>query len=208
MPYGGGRPTEYVRQFRFGDTGRGGGVRDRLRVVLRAVALLATVVGITAACADGDGGAGSQWPPAAAGRACQFLNYDIVAETIGVRFDTAGGASKDETYSCALTQAENAFPDLTLAVTETEADEVIFIATMIPSGATRIADLGRVGYRIGFPSARGAGPGIEVGWLSTYGRLMIMRFTLPAGTTSAEVQKFIPKLVALAKTIEAKEILP
>src|SRR5262245_31343876 len=122
-------------------------------------------------CADDEGGGGSQWPPGAAGRACQFLNYDVIAATVGVRFDTAGGASKDETYTCALTQAGKDFPDLTLAVTETEADEVIFTATLLPSGATRIADLGRIGYRIGVPAAGTGGPGIELGWLSTYGRL-------------------------------------
>ncbi len=177
---------------------------DRRHAALLLAAITATA--LTVACAPSGGGSGSQWPPGAAGRACQFLNYDAVAATLGVRFDTAGGASKDETYSCALTQADNEFPDLTLAVTETEADEVIFTATMIPSGATRVNDLGRIAYRVGVAAVKGSGPGIEVGWLSTYGRLMVIRYTFPAGTTSAQINEFVPKLVALAKRIEETEL--
>ncbi len=185
-------------------------MRCKLRIARRAAALLlaamaAMTAAFTAAC-DSGGGTGSQWPPGAAGRACQFLSYDTVAATIGVRFDTAGGASKDDTYTCALTRADNEFPDLTLAVTETEADEVIFTATMIPSGATRIANLGRIAYRVGFPAARGGGPGIEVGWLSTYGRLMVIRYTFPTGATSAQINELTPKVVALAKRIEETEV--
>jgi hypothetical protein len=183
-------------------------VRSKLRFVRRGAALLLatmTAAALIAAC-DSGGGTGSQWPLGAAGRACQFLNYDTVAATLGVRFDIAGGASKDEIYTCALTRTDTEFPDLTLAVTETEADEVIFTATMIPSGGTRVADLGRIAYRVGFPAARGGGPGIEVGWLSTYGRLMIIRYTFPAGATSAQVNELTPKVITLAKRIEETEV--
>jgi hypothetical protein len=161
---------------------------------------------ITSAGCDSDASRGpgrvSQWPAAAAGGACQLLDYDSVAAQIGTRFDTAGAAAEDETYTCALTLAGQDYPDLTLAVTATEADEAIFTATVTPSGSTAVKGLGRVGYRIGIAASAKSGPGVEVGWLSGNGRVMIMRYTFAARTSGSQVDELTPKLIALAKHVD------
>jgi hypothetical protein len=66
------------------------------------------------------------WPAGAEGLACNYVEYEQVAETLGVRFDTAGGARKDDTHTCALTQSGREFPDLTFSIAATTANEVIF----------------------------------------------------------------------------------
>ena len=194
-------------------TGRSAGVRFWYGLWAALVALTASGCGEEASAISGRG---PQWPAAAAGGACQLLDYEAVAARIGTRFDTAGAASKDETFTCALTQAGRAYPDLTLAVTATSADEVIFTATVTPSGSTAVKGLGKIAYRVGLGEAalaaaaktmpdkgsRTPGPGVEIGWLSANGRLMIVRYIFAPGATAAQVAELTPKLVALAKLID------
>ena len=169
-----------------------------------AIALIAGLAMLAAGCDRGaaaDAGRRS-WPPAIAGRACQLLDYDGVEAHLGTRFDTAGGANRDATYTCALTQAGHDYPDLTLAVTASAADEVIFTATVTPSGSTVVKDLGRIAYRVAVAPSGSSGPGVEVGWLSAHERLLIVRYTFPKEATAQHAAEFTPKLIALAHQID------
>jgi hypothetical protein len=165
--------------------------------------LLASLAMILSGCdreAAADPGRTSQWPAGAAGAVCQLLEYESVQARIGVRFDTAGGGEKDGTATCALTRQGHEYPYLTLAMTPSEADEVIFVATVQPSGATRQRGLGMIAYRL--DSEGRDGPAVEFGWLSTRKRLMIMRFAFGPDATKTDVDGLAPKLLDLAKQAE------
>jgi hypothetical protein len=164
-------------------------------------ALIAGLI-LMAGCGDGDAsGATSGWPASAAGPACQLLEYEVVAAHLGIRFDTAGGGRKDKTITCALTQAGQEYPDLTLAVTTTGADEVIFKAVVAPSGSTAVKGLGRVAYRLEIAPKQKRGPGLELGWLSASGQLMVIRYT-SAPAPAIEIDALAPKLLTLAKQVD------
>jgi hypothetical protein len=93
------------------------------------------------------------------------------------------------------------YPDLTLSYSATEADEVIFRATVAPTGASPLEGLGRAAYQLGLPAGDGHGPAIEIGWLSPKGRLMVLRYTMPADATQDQTDAFAPKLISLATAI-------
>lgn len=141
-------------------------------------------------------------PAALSGGACQLLDYDIVEAAIGVRFAVAAAAANAATFTCVLQPDDASVPDLSLAVTATEADMSVFRSTVIPKGGTPIEDLGKVGYRIGVPASATAGPGVEVGWLSGNQRLMVLRYHSATGTAPGDVDALAPKLVDLAKKID------
>ncbi|HEX6872475.1 MAG TPA: hypothetical protein VF163_15365 [Micromonosporaceae bacterium] len=151
---------------------------------------------------DAAADAGRRPPAAAAGAACQLIEYDLVANILGTRFDTAGGARKDATLTCALTQAEQPYPDLTLAVTASTASEVIFKATVEPSGSLPVKALGRTAYRLFPEPVRGGGPAVELGWLSAKNRIFVLRYTFPAEATDEQAQQLFPKMLTLARTID------
>jgi hypothetical protein len=92
-------------------------------------------------------------------------------------------------------------------VSATAADELIFRATLTPSNSTAVPELGRAAYQLVLAAATASdgtasGPGMEVGWLSASSRLLLLRFTHPAGVADTDVAAFAPKLVALARQIE------
>ena len=167
--------------------------------------LLASVALLLAGCdkeAAADPGANDEWPAGAAGSVCQLLEYDAVAERIGVTFDTAGGGRKDGTTTCALTRQGHEYPYLTLAITPSEADEVIFIATMEPSHAKRLKGLGRIAYRLDVAASGDTGPVVEIGWLSARPRLMILRYAFEPDTAARDVAALFPKLMELARQVD------
>ena len=169
----------------------------------RGVLGLLALVLLAAGCGDDSRDSGSL--AATEGRACQAIEFDAVERVLGVRFDTAGGARHDETYTCVLGQAGHPFPDLTLAMSATDADELIFRASLTPSGSTPVPDLGRIAYQVELPATTAAdgspsGPRLEVGWLSVGRKLLFLRYTSAPGETVADVA---PKLIALAHKIEA-----
>jgi hypothetical protein len=180
----------------------------RVTVLRRCLpGLVASLALILTGCdreAAADPGRTSQWPAGAAGAVCQLMEYDAVAERLGVRFDTAGGAEKDGTATCALTRQGHEYPYLTLAMTPSDADEVIFVATVQPSGSTRLKGLGLIAYRLDVAAPRGgrAGPSVEIGWLSARARLMLMRYAFEPGASRGDVDAMVPKLVGLAKGTE------
>jgi hypothetical protein len=152
--------------------------------------------------ASADPGLTSQWPAGAAGVLCQLLEYDDVEAKLGVRFDAAGGAKQDDTLTCALTKQAGPVPYLTLALTPSAIDPVVFTASAIPSGATTVPDLGKAGYRIGVPASGDAGPGIQLVWLSSAGRMLVLRYVFPAAATAEETEALVPRLVGLAQAVD------
>lgn len=175
-------------------------------VPVRAALAVLLSVAPAVALAGCDRGSDPPLPAAAAGGACRLVNYDTVAAKLGTRFDTAGSARDGETYTCALTAGEHAYPDLVFAVTASHADAVIFTATITPSGATPVTDLGVVGYRIRRAGSAASGPLCEVGWLSANARLMLVRYTFPPQTPDQQADELLPRLVDLARILDVTEV--
>jgi hypothetical protein len=180
---------------------------------LAGVALAATLAaGLASGCSDsasaGSGGrpdpAGSatRQPAALSGGACQLLDYDTVEAALGVRFAVAASATSGATFTCVLQPDGAGEPDLSLAVTATEADQSVFRTSVVPKGAAVIQDLGKVGYQLGVPAGGGAGPGLEVGWLSGNQRLMVLRYRTAGDAAGTDVNALLPKLVELARKID------
>ena len=136
--------------------------------------------------------------------AASCIEYDAVAERLGVRFDTAGGGEKDGTATCAL-PGRARYPYLTLALTPSAADEVIFMATMQPSGATTVKGLGLIAYRLDVARRRRTrpGPAVEFGWLSAKKRADDPAVRVRAGRAPRPTwTRWSPKLLELAKRTE------
>jgi hypothetical protein len=182
------------------------------RPALAATVATLAVAGVLAGAgcsrsANADNGPGpaasaTRQPAALAGGACQLLDYDVIDAQLGTRFDVAASAVNGATFTCALRPAGAGEPDLSLAVTATEADQSVFRSTVMPKGSAVIQDLGKVGYQTGVPAAGGAGPGLEVGWLSGNQRLMVLRYRSAGGTAAPDVSALLPKLVQLARKID------
>ncbi len=148
----------------------------------------------------------SRQPAEYSGGACQLMNYEQVSAALGVAFEVAAASSNGATYTCVLQRVDGGLPDLSLAVSPTLADPTVFKSTVVPKGAPTFNDLGKVGYSAAVPAADGAGPGVEVGWLSGNQRLMSLRYRCPAGTDPAAAEALTPKLVALAKKIDQASV--
>jgi len=172
-----------------------------VRIVVAVAALLAIMVGATG-CDSDDGGRQRDLPASTAGLICQLVEYDTVADGIGVRFDTAGGARKDDTQTCALTQSGAKYPYLTLALSPTTVSDLIFKATMVPAGSADVQELGRIAYQRTLPVADGSGPGVELCWLSWSSRMLVLRFVSTPDTQPDQITQLASRLVALAQRIE------
>jgi hypothetical protein len=144
----------------------------------------------------------TRWPAETAGGACYLLDYDVVEQAIGVAFDVAASSEANGTYTCVMQAKGASFPDLTLAVTATSADPAVFKATVQPKGASPAAGLGKIGYTAAVPAGPGAGPGVDVGWLSGDGRILLLRYRFAEGTPAAEAGALTPKLVELAARVD------
>jgi hypothetical protein len=144
----------------------------------------------------------TRWPAATAGGACQLLDFDAVEATVGTSFDVAAASQAGATYTCVLERTGAHLPDLSLSVASTQADVGIFKKTVVPKGAAAVPDLGRYGYSAPVPAGAGAGPGVEVGWLSGNQRLITLRLRTGADTAEADAAGLTPKLVTLAKQID------
>jgi hypothetical protein len=96
-----------------------------------------------------------------------------------------------------------------VVISPTDANELIFRASVWPSGATTVEGLGRIAYQLALPPTTGedgtpSGPGLGIGWLSVSPELMLLRYTWAADATPEEVAALSLKLLDLAKTIEAQ----
>jgi hypothetical protein len=170
----------------------------------RAGVVAVVVVVLGAACAQP-----SDRDPFIDGRACQAVEFDTVETALGVRFDISTAAKVEESYSCVLGQEGRSFPDLTVVISPTSANEVIFRANLWPSGATTIDGLGRGAYQLALPPVAGrdgapSGPGLRIGWLSAAPQLMMLRYTWAADATPEEIAALSAKVVEFAKSIEQR----
>jgi hypothetical protein len=169
---------------------------------LLAAAGCGGLAGAAATSSNPPGAPASRQPAALAGGACQLVDYDVVAAAIGTNFAVAASGTNGATFTCVLEPSQGSLPDLSLAVTATAADPYVFRSSVVPKGATVIEDLGKVGYRLPVAAGGGAGPGLEVGWLSANQRLMVLRYRTPGGTAGSDLDALVPKLVDLAKKID------
>jgi len=143
-----------------------------------------------------------RWPAATEGGACLLLDFDVVEQVIGTSFDVAAKGQANETYSCVLQRAGAGAPDLTLAVSGTNADPAVFRSTVAPKGSAPVDQLGVQAYALAVPAAAGSGPGVEVGWLSGDNRLLVLRYR-SAPKNPADPGALTPKVILLAQKVNA-----
>jgi hypothetical protein len=143
-------------------------------------------------------------PAAQAGGACRILDYAVIKQTTGVQFTVAMATTHRSTQTCVLQAGAESRPDLTLSVTPTTADPGVFADSMAPAGAQSLRGLGKAAYRITNPARGDHGASVEVGWLSADRRLISLRFTFAAGQERPAADAIAPKLLALAKKVEAR----
>jgi hypothetical protein len=186
-----------------------------------AALTLSAVVPVLAACSDRAASASraapvrkapvSVPPAAAAGGACQLLDFATIRSALGVDFTVAAAASHGTTFTCVTQRHGASLPDLVLAVTPTTSDAGIYTTTVQPKGATPVAGLGKVGFSVVLPTAGASGsaspgPTVQVGWLAGNARIIDLKLHLPATTTPAQAAVAVPKLVSLAKTVDLSSL--
>jgi hypothetical protein len=142
------------------------------------------------------------WPAAAAGPACGLLDFGTVASELGTAFDTAGGAQVDNTVTCAVTQAGHDYPELSVSLSGSTVDDLLYAYSIEPAGATPVKKLGRAAYLLEIAADAHHGPGLEYGWLSAKPRLGVVRYTFATGAQQADVDAMAPKLLKLAQRVE------
>jgi hypothetical protein len=148
----------------------------------------------------------TRWPAAAAGGACFLLEYEVIEQIVGTSFDVSASSEANHTYTCVLQTKNGSYPDLTLAVSTTDADPTVFRSTVQPKGAAPVPELGRIGYSVAMPAAAGSGPGVEVGWLSGNGRLLLLRYRCAPTATAADAGALVPKVITLARKIDQSSV--
>lgn len=193
------------------------GSRRPYRGAVRSLLGLAAValVGATAGCAAEAAPAAparavplrsTSFPAATAGGACRLLDYAVIEKALGARFDVAASSRDGETRACAVQAEKDPLPDLVLAISPTKVDAAIFRSEVVPDGGKAVKGLGSAAYQLTVAKVRGAGPAAEVGWLSKDGRLITVRFTFAAGKKTPSATAIMPKLVGLAKQIDAVKV--
>lgn len=142
-------------------------------------------------------------PAASAGGACRVLDFAVIKQTTGVEFRVAVATTHRSTQTCVLQTGADSRPDLVFSVTPTTADSDVFADEIAPAGGQTVPALGKAAYRITTPPRGDYGPSVEVGWLSADRRLISLRLTFAAETNRPAAEAFSPKLIALAKRVEA-----
>jgi hypothetical protein len=145
-------------------------------------------------------------PAGAAGGACYLLEYDVVEQAVGTSFDVAAAGAAGGTFTCVLQTRSGSFPDLTLAVTAVDVDAGAFMQTVAPKGSVAVTGLGKAGYSAVMPAGGGAGPGVEIGWISGNDRLVVLRYRCRPDAPAVDVGATTAKLVALAKKIDQTSV--
>lgn len=167
-------------------------------------------------CGEDDAGQRTAVPPprvvdlpaSAAGGACQLLDYPVIEEATGVRFDVAASGTHSGSHTCVIRSEAAERPELALAVskTKTRVDAAVFKEEVAPGGGKNVSGLGKAAYRATLAPGKDHGAGVEVGWLTGDGRLISLRYVLPSGEDRAAADEFAAKVVALAKRIDAQKI--
>jgi hypothetical protein len=145
-------------------------------------------------------------PAAAAGGACQLLDFFAVEQLIGVQFEVAASAQRDSTATCVLQKSGTGYPDLTLAISPTTVAAVAFKASAAPPGAADLGGLGQAAYQLVRPAPAAdptaPGPAVEIGWLTRTSQLMVVRYRLPADKPQSDADGMIPRVADLAKFLD------
>ena len=157
--------------------------------VVRRVAGALTVLVLLAGCDD----AGAQppatpstAPAAAAGGACQLLDFPVVNAKLGLDLAVAAAATQENTFTCVLQPPRRAPPDLVLSVSATTIGADIYTSAVQPKGATAVPGLGAAAYQLPLPATDGTGPGAEVGWLAGNKRIIQLSVHLAPGTADEQ----------------------
>ncbi|WP_344618733.1 hypothetical protein [Dactylosporangium salmoneum] len=145
-------------------------------------------------------------PAAAAGGACQLLDFGMVNAKLGLNLGVAAGAQADNTFSCVLQASGASYPDLVLSVSTTTIGADVFASMIAPKDAAAVEGLGVAGYQMQTPAAGKAGPGVEVGWLAGNKRIIELSLRLAPGTPDDKAAEALPKVVELAKLIDLSSL--
>jgi hypothetical protein len=145
-------------------------------------------------------------PAAAAGGACQLLEFPVVNAKLGLDLAVAAAASQENTFTCVLQPRATSTPDLVLAVSATTIGVDIYTSAIQPQGATPVPGLGAAAFERPIPAADGTGPGAEVGWLAGNRRIIQLSVHLAPGAPDAKAAELRPKLVGLAKLIDLSSL--
>lgn len=145
-------------------------------------------------------------PASNAGGACELLDYPIVEQDLGMRFDVAAASRLKQTYTCVLRTEAADQPDLTLSVIDVSVDVAGFKADLVPQGGKSVSGLGKAAYRLTVAPADEHGATAEIGWLGADGRAASLRYTLPAGQGRDAAEELVDGLVALAKKIDTSNL--
>lgn len=141
-------------------------------------------------------------PAAEAGGACVLLDYGLIDDALGVRFDVAASGKQGKTSTCVIRSSEAILPDLVLTVSPSTAEASVFVAEMAPSGGQAVKSLGKAAYRGTLKATKKTGPAIEVGWLTSDKRLLTLRLSFPPGMPLTAAEWQTTGLVVLAKKVE------
>ena len=143
-------------------------------------------------------------PAAAAGGACQLLDWAMIKSSLGLTFAVAAAAEQGDTYTC-VTQGRGAsLPDLMLAVTATTVDANVYTSTVQPKGAAPVAGVGKVAFSL--IVSESFGWTLEIGWLAGNSRIIDLRLRLPKSEPPANATAMLPKLVDLAKKVDLSSL--
>ncbi|MFY1633122.1 hypothetical protein ACN27F_07495 [Solwaraspora sp. WMMB335] len=144
-------------------------------------------------------------PVAEAGGACAMLDYDVIEEKVGFRFEVAAASSSGKTQSCILRPAAEPLPDLVVSISETRASASVFANDVAPVGAKEIKDLGKAAYWVPIKPDpdTGYGAALEVNWITGDPKLMSVRWTFAVGDDELSAVELAPKMVDLARWVHA-----
>ncbi|KAB1162171.1 hypothetical protein F6X68_00930 [Micromonospora sp. AMSO12t] len=143
---------------------------------------------------------------ASSGGACRLLDFGVIEQHAGVRFDVAAASATGDSHTCVVRAGQETLPELTLTVTRTSIDAATFTADVVPKKATKVSGLGQKAYRRTASSKGALGPVAEVGWLAAEGRLATLRYATPRDADKAEAEKLTTALVALAQGLDTRAI--
>lgn len=140
-------------------------------------------------------------PAAAAGGACELLDFPLIEEFTGTRFEVSAASKHKKTQTCVVQTEEGGLPDLSLSVTAASVSSAAF-AEMVPSGAKTVKGLGKAAYRVSRAPDDDRGATAEVGWLTDDGRVLCLRYTFAEGEDKAAADELTGRLLDLAKKID------
>ncbi|NUS73588.1 MAG: hypothetical protein HOQ05_09320 [Corynebacteriales bacterium] len=140
-------------------------------------------------------------PPASdAGGACGSVDYAVIEQTAGLRFDVAAAGTSDQARTCALRQTSHELPALVFAVRDGEFDAEGFRTDFQPGDAQGVDGLGDAAYNKVLDASDNSGPRVEIGWL-TGGSARTLTLTTAANTSPDDAKNQINGLVELAKKL-------